>query len=214
MSAGLDFANVSTGNVYTVVDPYIAAASSTQQVIQSNQPPFPNGAYNLPGNAYLLPLNTFGLVFGQKGEGAPLVVRYVRYNSTANPALIATPAPVYWTDETFTTVSGVFTEGNPSATGNINSLAGLLLPNTTILPSLTAAQLNGNWCFIAVSGFVPGVTAPAGTAVGDALIGAAGNFTLGRVASGTAPTTKRILQALSPITGGVADVLVDTDWTY
>jgi len=213
MSAGLDYANVSTGNVYTTIDTYVAAASSTTQVIQQTYPPYPNGAYNFPGAAYLLPQNTFGLL-NAKGQGAPLVVRYVRYLSTANPALSAAPAAVYWTDETFTTVSGVFSEGNPAATGNLNSFAGILLPNTTAVSGLTAAILNGNWCFIATSGFVPGVAVPGSTAIGDSLTGVSGNFLLFRTASGTAPISKRICQALTAVTSNVADCLVDTDWTY
>lgn len=215
MSAGLDFAVVSTGNVYTAIDTY-TATSSTSQTIANTYGPYPNGAMNLPGQAYLTPLVP-GQLSSAKGQGAPLVVRYVRYNSTANPNLLASPGVVYWTDETFTTVSGVFTEGNPSATGNLNSLAGLLLVSSTSL-GLTGAQaaaaLNGNWCFIATSGFVPGASVVALTATGDALVGAAGNFVNARVASGTAPTSKRILQALTAIAGGVADVLVDTDWIF
>lgn len=219
MSAGLDFAPINTGNPYTNIDPYIASASSTQQVIQSNQPPYPNGAYATLGQPYLAPVNPALLSTAANGQGAPLVLRYVRYNSTANPNVLAGPAAVYWTDETFTTVSGVFSEGNPAATGNLNSLAGVLLINTTNYPgSLTGAQLatalNGNFVWIATSGFVKGVQVPASTAIGDSLTGVSGNFLLFRTASGTAPISKRILQALTAVASNVADCLVDTDWTY
>jgi hypothetical protein len=218
MSAGLDFAVINSGNPYTNIDPYIASASSTQQVIQSNQPPYPNGAYNLLGQAYLSPVIP-GLLSTVNGQGAPLVLRYVRYNSTTNANCLAYPAPVAWTDETFTTVTGTFSEGNPAATGNLNSFAGLLLVNTTIYPgSLTGAQLatalNGNYVWIATSGFVKGAYVPGSTAIGDSLTMSSGNFTLTRTASGTAPISKRILQALTAISSGNADVLVDTDWTY
>lgn len=213
MSAGLDYPVINTGNPYTNIDPYIASASSTQQVIQSNQPPYPNGAYNTLGQAYLAPVVP-GALSTAKGQGAPLVLRYVRYNSTANPAVLGAPAAVYWTDETFTTVTGVFSEGYPAATGNLNSLAGLLLVNSTSISGLTAAALNGNFVWIAVSGFVPGATVPASTAIGDSLTGVSGNFLLFRTASGTAPISKRIIQSLGAVTAGVADVLVDCDWTY
>jgi hypothetical protein len=218
MSAGLDFAVINSGNPYTNIDTYIASPSSTQQTIASQAQPFPNGAYNLLGQAYLAPVIP-GLLSGVNGQGAPLVMRYVRYNSTANPNCLAAPAVVYWTDETFTTVSGVFSEGNPAATGNLNSLAGVLLVNTTAYPgSLTGAQLatalNGNYVWIATSGFVKGVAVPAATAIGDALVGVSGNFLAARIASGTAPTSKRILQALTAVAATVADCLVDTDWTY
>jgi hypothetical protein len=202
MGAGLlDYPVISSGSVFTTIDTYNSALLN-------------NAAQNNLGISYSLPVPQ-GLLASAKGQGAPLVVRYVRFNSTANPSLIATPAPVYWTDETFTTVSGVFTEGNPAATGNINSLAGFLLPNSTALGltgAASAAALNGNFCFIAVAGFLAGVTVPASTAVGDSLTGAAGNFTLARVASGTAPTAIRLAQAVSAINAGVADILIDCDW--
>jgi hypothetical protein len=218
MSAGLDFAVINTGNPYTNIDPYIASATSSQQVIQSNQPPYPNGAYNTLGQAYLSPVVP-GVLSTTKGQGAPLVLRYVRYNSTTAAACLAGPAAVYWTDETFTTVSGTFSEGLPAATGNLNSLAGVLLVNTTSYPgSLTGAQLttalNGKYVWIATSGFVPGVEVPASTAIGDSLTGVSGSFLLFRTASGTAPISKRILQALTAVSGGLSDCLVDTDWTY
>ena len=43
--------------------------------------------------------------------GAPAIFMLVQYKSTANPAPVAAPAPVYWTDNTFTVVSGVESEG-------------------------------------------------------------------------------------------------------
>lgn len=210
MSAGLDYPVISTGNLYTAIDTYQPSASSTQQVIQQTYPPYPNGAYNLPGQAYLAPVSTFGLL-GQKGQGAPLVVRYVRYNSTANPALVAAPAPVYWTDETMTTVSGA---GSEAAFG-IASLAGWLLPNTTSVSGLTAAGLNGNWCFIAVSGFIPGAISITSAAAGGVLIGNTGaNFTPATIAPGTAITTPSFARVLTAVSGGLSDILVQCDWTY
>lgn len=210
MSAGLDYPVVSTGNVYTTIDTYYASPSASGQTIPPSQTALPNGAYNYPGQAYLLPISTFGLQ-GQNGQGAPPVVRYVRYNSTANPAVVAAPAPVYWKDETFTVVTGVFSEG---LTGTANSLAGWLLPNTTAISGLTAAILNGNWCFIAVSGFVPGATSVATTAAGDTLIGAAGNFTVGRIAAAAAITSQSFASALTAVAAGVSDILIRCDWTY
>lgn len=221
MALGTEFPVITTGNLYTAIDTY---SNTITQQPPINTPSNPNGAMNPAGSAFLLAPGVgqsankaAAALYGANGWGAPLIVRYVRYNSTANPNLIATPGPVYWTDETYTTVSGVFTEGNPAATGNINSLAGWLLPNYTAL-GLTAAAaataLNGNWCFIATKGFLSGVAVPALTAVGDAIIGAAGNFTLGRVASGTAPTTKYVAIAQTAVAAGVADILIDTDITF
>lgn len=209
MSAGLDFAVVSTGNVYTAIDTY-TATSSTSQTIANTYPSYPNGAMNQPGQAYLLPENAFGLL-NAKGQGAPLVVRYVRYNSTANPALVGAPAPVYWTDETMTTVSGA---GSEAAFG-IASLAGWLLPNTTSVSGLTAAQLNGNWCFIAVSGFIAGATSVASAAAGGVLIGNTGaNFTPATIAPATAITTPSFARVLTAVAGGVSDIIAQCDWTF
>ena len=215
MSAGLDYPVVSTGNVYTAIVTYYASPSAAGQTIPPSQTALPNGAYNYPGQAYLLPISTFGLQ-GQKGQGAPLVVRYVRYLSTANPALVAAPAPVYWTDETFTTVSGVFSEGNfGGGTGSANALAGLLLPNTTSVSGLTAATLNGNWCFIAVSGFVPGATSIAAAAAGGTIVGGAGNFTWATaIGLNAAPTAGSFARVLTAVAAGLSDLLLQCDWTY
>ena len=224
MALGNEFPYISTGNLYTAIDTY-ASTTSTQP--PTNSPSWPNGAYNPLGSTFLLipgategPTEAYpGGSLSSNGWGAPLIVRYVRYNSTANPAIGAAPAAVYWTDETYTTVSGVFTEGLPAATGNLNSLAGVLLINTTNYPgSKTGAQLatilNGNFCFIVTRGWLPGVSVPAATAIGDALVGTAGNFTLDRVASGTAPTSRYNLIAQTAVANNVADVLVNTDLTF
>lgn len=218
MALGTEFPVITTGNLYTAIDTY-ASTITTQPPI--NVPSNPNGAQNPAGAAYLLvpgALEGPTESYAGNGWGAPLIVRYVRYNSTANPNLLAYPAPVYWTDETFTTVTGVFTEGNPAATGNLNSLAGWLLPNYTSL-GLTAANaakaLNGNWCFIATKGFVPAAAVVGSTAIGDALVGATGNFTVARVASGSAPTSRWNAIALTAVTGNTtADILVNTDITF
>lgn len=218
MALGTEFPIITTGNLYTAIDTY-ASTITTQP--PTNSPSWPNGAQNPAGATYLLApgaSEAYTILYGGNGWGAPLIVRYVRYNSTANPNLLAYPAPVYWTDETYTTVSGVFTEGNPAATGNLNSLAGWLLPNYTALAKTAAAAataLNGNWCFIATKGFLPNAAVVAATAVGDALVGAAGNFTVGRVASGTAPTSRYNAIAQSAVTGNTtADILINTDLTY
>lgn len=221
MALGYEFPVITTGNLQTAIDTY-ASTISTQPPI--NTPSNPNGALNPAGAAFLLApgvgqgASGAKALYGANGWGAPLIVRYVRYNSTANPALLAYPAPVYWTDETYTTVSGVFTEGNPAATGNLNSLAGWLLPNSTALAltgAASATALNGNWCFIATKGFLPNAAVVAATAVGDALVGAAGNFVVGRVASGTAPTSRFNAIAQSAVTGNTtADILINTDITF
>lgn len=159
------YVRISTGNPYTVLD---------------------STAKNALGAVYAAPQNE-GLPTTTNGVGAPAVIKYVYYNSTANPAPVGAPAPVYWTDQTFTTVSGVFSEGLGT-----NFIAGFLLPNTTAISGLTAATLNTSYVWIQIGGFLSAAIVPASTAVGDAIIGAptAGNWTNARVAAGTAPTNK------------------------
>lgn len=217
MALGTESPIISTGNLYTAIDTY-ASTITTQP--PTNSPSWPNGAQNPAGSCFLLSPGTPEgptIAYAGNGFGAPLIVRYVRYNSTANPNLLATPAPVYWTDETFTTVTGVFSEGNATGTGNAASLAGLLLVNSSSLglsAAASATALNGNWCFIVTKGFVPGVTVGASTAVGDTNIGASGNFTFARVAEATFPGTTVFVRALTAVSSNKSDVLVFTDPTY
>ena len=220
MALGTEFPIITTGNLYTSIDTY-ASTITTQPPV--NCPSYPNGAQNPIGSAYLLAPGAFSgptvsQTYAANGWGAPLIVRYVRYNSTTAAAMLAYPAPVYWTDETYTTVTGTFSEGNPASTGNLNSLAGWLLPNFTSLSKTGAASttaLNGNFCFIATKGFLPAAAVCASTAVGDALIGASGNFIVTRTASGSAPLCSKLALALSAVTAAVtADIWINCDPTF
>lgn len=220
MALGTEFPVITTGNLYTAIDTY-ASTITTQPPV--NSPSWPNGAQNPIGAAFLLAPGAFSgptvsQTYAANGWGAPLIVRYVRYNSATAAAMLAYPAPVYWTDETFTTVTGTFSEGNPASTGNLNSLAGWLLPNFTALGKTGAASttaLNGNFCFIATKGFLPAAAVCASTAVGDAIIGASGNFTVTRTASGSAPLCSRNALALSAVTANVtADIWINCDPTF
>lgn len=199
--ATIDYPVFNGGNAYNTIDTYVSTA------------PEYGGACPL-GSAAKLPI--VPALSAGKGQGAPVILRYVRYNSTANPNIGAAPGPVYWTDETFTTVSGVSTE----SVGGVNMVAGCLLINTTNYPgSLTGAQLatalNGNMCWIVVGGFVSGVTSPASVVAGDTLIGAATNFTLARIAQGTALTNTQFARAMSAVASNVADMLIGGfDWEF
>jgi hypothetical protein len=184
------YSRISTGgNPFTTVD--------TRDTTKPN-----NGALNGLGDLYFIPPNS-ALPPGN-GGGAGLLIKYCRYNSTANPAVVGGPAPVYYTDQTFQTVSGVSTEGF----AGINSVAGLLLPNSVSISGLTATLLNGNFVWVAVNGWVPGAIAPASTVAGDAIIAAAGNFTPARVAANTAPTNKLIGWATSAVAAGLCNILL------
>ena len=294
MSFGVDFPNISTGNLFTAVDPYVATGS------QTNQTQWPNGALNPPGSVYNLnvfqlysqyagysstaapfvtvlgttnsttsvtsvttteqlivgmtvtgtgipagttiaaipssttltlskaattstTLDQLSCFFGTKvNNGAPPVVKYVRYLSQNNPSLLAYPGAVYYTDSTCTTVTGYSNEAFGIGTNNSpatwgNSAAGWLLYNSTasgLTGAASATALNGNWCWIQVGGLLPGAAVVASTAIGDSLsvsVTTAQSFTVVRTAAGTAPIYWNNLGvAWSPVsTNTTADVLVN-----
>lgn len=161
-------AQISTGNVRTNIDVF----DSTKIV---------NGAQNPLGSKYYdvgyTPLSSLGgtAVLTFPGLfGSPVAYRYVRYNSTANVDFQAAPAAVWWTDNTFTTVTSTLSEAFGGTTGGPSYPAGLMMINTTDFPgSLTGAQLkakvNGNFVWIVVFGLVKGVVSAA-AAAGDKLM--------------------------------------------
>src|ERR1700749_19196 len=63
------------------------------------------GEIQVPGQRYYALAE--GSVTPSNPFGAPGIYMLVWYKSTGNPAPQAAPAPVYWTDTTFTTVTGV-----------------------------------------------------------------------------------------------------------
>lgn len=210
MSLMMEFPDITSNlkagfGIFGTADPFNAALQN-------------NGAKNPVGSLYFQPSASMGglVLPSVTGFASGLWCKYVLYKSTANPAMVGGPAVVYYTDETYNQVSGVFTEGHPAATGNLNSIAGWLLPNTGAVAgvgvgaAVSAAILNngglGSYVWIGLLGFIPSCSVVAATAIGDALVGAAGNFTTARVASGTAPTGKILGWAKTAIAGGVADI--------
>lgn len=189
MALFLDYANVSTGNVFTALD----ARNTTL---------LNNGALNALGSLYAIPCNPATI---SNGAGSALICKYVRYQSTTNAAVLAAPAPVYWADETYTTVTGTLSE----AVAGVNSIAGLMLLNSVSLSGFTATVLNGNFIWIAVSGFVAAMTSVGKTfAAGDAIIGLAGNFVVDKVSAGTAPTNLPLGFAQSATASNLVDVML------
>lgn len=168
-----------TPNYANVNDPYVADTVAGF--------PFPNGAFVPPG----LPF------FWTDPNGRPIVLKYVRYNPTANVTLSASNVPgvVYWKDETKTVVTPTFSESVLDVTG---CEAGILL---------NAGVTNGNWTIIQCAGFLASCNVPASTAKGDALIGGdATALVLARVAAGTAPTAQVVAWSWGAVSGGLADV--------
>jgi hypothetical protein len=200
---------ITTGNVRTTYDLFTPAPGPTTP----GPTPFFSGGLAAPLGTTFMDQGGPDSVSGTLTQLPLLSValyKYVLYKSATNPALVTAPGLVYYTDETFTVVSGARADG---FTTTENSLAGLLMPNTTDLPNLTATILNnggnGSGVWICIGGFVKAATSIAATAVGDTLVGSGTAFTPARVASGTAPTFTKTMTALTAIAGGVSDVLVN-----
>lgn len=192
---GQPYVRITTGNLFTTLDPTARN---------------PLGIIYVPPVAQTLATTT-------KGYGAQPVVKYVYYNSTTNPNPVAAPAPVYYTDESFTTVSGNSAEAY-STTGTV-SVAGYLMPNSTSISGLTAAQLNQSYCFIQIGGLLVGAYAPTavtGAGIGATIIGTAtGNWTSSTVAVATYPGARYFGVQLTAIASSACDVLVaglSTNW--
>src|SRR5271156_3965345 len=166
ISSNLVLAN----GVFGTADPYVSGAEN-------------NGALNPLGSLYYLGPGEGGIQSNQyltastsKGAGSGLWVAYVLYKSTDTSAVQAGPAPVYWTDETYTQVTDIESE---SATATVNSVAGWLLPNTTALgtTAFTISVLrnsgNGSYVFIGLQGWIGGCFIGASTTKGYGIIGSA-----------------------------------------
>jgi len=186
-------------NVYGVVDPYVAGSGGSDG----------NGALNPLGSIWTIPSPSQGgiALASSIGYGSYLTVKYVRYNSTSNPAMVAGPGVVYYTDETLTTVSGAFAESYSAS--NPTYAAGFLLPNTGSVAGVglgsgvSAALLNGNYVFIALAGFVPKAYV-ASLAQGNPFMGGTGAF--------TSVVTTTILRTIGwvwgTVTSNIADVVM------
>lgn len=176
------------------------------------------GAQNPVGSLYFRPAASMGssVLPSASGFAAGLWCRYVKYLSTANPAMVAGPAPVYYTDATFTTVSGRFSEGLIAATGSASSIAGWLLPNTGTVAgvgvgtAITAAILNnaglGSYVWIGVQGFIPSCFLAAGAQT-NLVYGATGDFTVAAIADGAAITHRSAGYIWSAVASNIADVM-------
>ena len=154
-------------------------------------------------------------------NGFAPILKYVRYQSTNNPALNAYPSAVYYADGTGALVTGYANEAYGvtanNAALNPNACAGVLLPNSTSLGisgSASATALNGNWCWIQVGGLCPGVTAVASSVIGDTLsasVTTTQSFTVVRTALGTANPYSRYLGTVwsNLSTNTTADILIN-----
>lgn len=197
---GIDFPVVSTGNLFTSIDGYVANGTGNINGTST----LTNGGYNTPGALYAAPLPQ-GLGVAAKGVGSSPFVKYVRYNPTASQAILTGPALVYWKDVSRTVVTPLQSE---AVFAGPNAIAGWLMYNTTSKAGATAADINGNWCFIFVGGYLPQAVAVVNTAVGDVLIGGATAFTPARIAANAAITNVIAGIAQGAVANGLADVYV------
>jgi hypothetical protein len=195
--------NLVLGNgVFGTADPYVSTVQN-------------NGALNPLGSLYFLGAGEGGLQSNQyltastsKGSGSGLWVKYVLFKSTDTTAVKAGPAPVYWTDETYTQVTDLQSE---SQLADANSIAGWLLPNTTALgtTAFTISVLrnsgNGSFVFIGLSGYIGGAYV-ASASQGQGLVGSATAWTPTGVAVNTAPTNKLLGWVIGTVTSNLADV--------
>jgi hypothetical protein len=161
------------------------------------------GEIQVPGQRYF----AVGSQTAANPFGSQLVLELVYYSSIAQPAPTSAPAPVYWTDNTYTTVTGVQSE---SLIG-LNGIAGYMMVNTTSVTGLTAANIQGAQLLIAIAGRLVGAVAPASTVAGDWIVGAAGNWIPARVAQGTAPGYRTFGVAETAVSGGLANILLNCD---
>lgn len=178
-------------------------------------------ARNPVGSIYSPPAN-LGAPLSTKGLGAQPVYKYVLYSSTSNPAPVAAPAPVYYTDESFTTVSGNAAEAYSAGTGITGlAIAGYWMPNTTAISGLTnaasatAPQVNQSYGFMQIGGLLAGAWAPTAGAAGI------GNFITGLAAGSWATTSAVTILAgrqlgiqWSVVVNGLCDILVGGYQTF
>ena len=198
---------ISTGNVRTTFDPFTPSPGA------STPGPTPN-----PFNGLACPLGSIFVDVGGPDSvsgsttllptGTAVVYKYVLYKSTTNPALVAAPGVVYYTDNTYTIVSGAIADG---VTGKAPDAAGVMMINTGDLTTITAAILNnngnGSGVWICINGFVKQANIAA-AATGDYLYGS-GNFATTNVADGAAaPVHIPFATAITAAAGNKADILV------
>ena len=151
-------------------------------------------------------------------SGSPAIYMLVNYLSTsaistANLTTAGAPAPVYWTDNTFTTVTGITTEALGGTTLGLAFPAGYLMPNIVSLTTLTAAQLLGSQVLIQVAGYLKGAYVSGSTApgIGAWIVPVAGTLSSNSIAAGSATTYQPFGRQMTALSGTLCDVLVGCD---
>lgn len=199
----LPYARVSSGNVQTTLD---SVARNTVGAIYSPPPPSTSLFSTTAGSS-------------TPGYGAQPVYKYVYFYDAAalTGTMQAAPAPVYYIDESFTTVTGNAADAYFTTGGAC--IAGYLMPNTTALgSSLTGAQwylqLSQSYCFMQIGGFLKGALAPTtltNAGQGNFIVGAATGSWTSIVINNAGANQRQLGVQWTAIAGGVCDVLVQGD---
>lgn len=195
--------------IYGTADPYNSALPN-------------NGALNIPGGVYAIPTpsSSGSNLSTVKGYGGYQICKYVLYLAASNPAMVAGPAPVYYTSETFAQVSGEDSDSPVSAATAPSFAAGWLAPNTGSVAGIGVGSAvsatilnnngNGSWVFIILSGLVPSAYLSAGTTAGlqlSASAAATTAFSVVATAVGTANVNKTIGYTLAAPSSNIGDVM-------
>jgi len=197
MSLGIDFPAFGSVNPFTGTTP--ASVVDTYNTALEN-----NGATQPLGSLYCAPQPQATVGTAANGSGLQPIYKYVRYNPTVSQVLLTGAQLVYWKDETFTTVTGLYSE----APWGINGIAGWLLYNTTAVSGATAATINGNYCWIQVGGFLAGAYVTAAS-IGDSIYGAASTFgATGHTVASTAPPNRVAAWAYTAAASNLADLYI------
>jgi len=157
-------------------------------------------------------------------SGSQAIYILVQYSpasaiTTANLTTAAGPAPVYWTDNTFTTVTGITTEGIGGTTLGLAFPAGYMLLNTATGyglggTALTAAALLGSFILIQVAGYLKGVycSGTSNPGIGSWIVPAAGTLSSNSIAAGSTTTYQPFGRQLTALVStNYCDVLVGCD---
>lgn len=204
----LPYAKVSTGNVQTTLD---AAAKNPIGGLYAPPVPYPTTA-------------TFSTTAAAStsGYGAPPIFKYVYFYDAAalTGTMQAAPAPVYYIDESFTTVTGNAADAYYTTGGAC--VAGYLMPNTTALgTSNTGAawylQLSQSYVWIQIAGFLPGAYAPTtltGAGQGSQIYGASTGSWTSIVNTTLAASSRTLAIQWTAIASSACDVLVGGDGAF
>ena len=204
--------------------PYVRFANPQTQMDPS--------AKNVVGSIYSPPPGTYTnytsgptfsptLNLSTPGYGAPGVFKYVYFYdaSALTGTMQAAPAPVYWTDESFTAVTGHAADAYSSAAA---SVAGYLMPNATALgTSNTGAQwylqLSQSYVWIQIGGFLSQAYAPTtqtAAGIGNSIYYSTGADWASTVNTTLAASSRLLGVQYSAIVNSLCDVMVGNNSTF